>query len=447
MNIIIVGANDTAEQIADALYHGHNVTILDNDPVAVEAFEAMDVQVMIGNGADPKALREAGADKANALIACTMNDDVNVLSCLAAKGLGSEQTMAFVTRERYIEAFAQEGPMESVALVIDRILWPQRTLANQIVDIVQVPRALDSALFANGKIKLLEYRLEAHDPLTDIPLSELSLPQSVLVAGTIQDDHFVVPSGQTVLNEGDRVIFMGTAQSMRQIEVMFAPKKRSINVTLVGGGNVGSMVAKQLQAGRTNITIIEADEARAETLAEGLPKVTVLKGDGTDLDLLEQERMEDSDVLVAITDDDAKNLLVSLLAKELGIPKVITRVSNAGNRRVFQRLGIDSPLAAYTVAVQEVLNWLHLHDVDHLASIEGRADVLELVYPHECQTGKLSDLGTPPNSLIGAIVRKNKVIIPKGETRILHGDQLYIVTTPDNVEAVHAWLEPKQLTF
>ncbi|MEM7736444.1 MAG: Trk system potassium transporter TrkA [Deinococcota bacterium] len=447
MNIIIVGANDTAEQIADALYHGHNVTILDNDPAAIQAFESMDVQVVIGNGADPKALREAGADKANALIACTMNDDVNVLSCLAAEGLGTQQTMAFVTRERYIEAFAQEGPMESVGLVIDRILWPQRTLANQIVDIVQVPRALDSALFATGKVKLLEYRLEADDPLTDTPLSELSLPPSVLVAGTIQDDHFVVPSGQTVLHEDDRVIFMGTTHSMRQIEVMFAPKKRSMNVTLVGGGNVGFMVAEQLQAGRTNITIIEADETRCEVLAEGLPKVTVLKGDGTDLDLLEQERMEDSDVLVAITDDDAKNLLVSLLAKELGIPKVITRVSSAGNRRLFQRLGIDSPLAAYTVAVQEVLNWLHLHDVDHLASIEGRADVLELVYPHECQTGKLSDLGTPPNSLIGAVVRKNKVLIPTGDTRILHGDQLYIVTTPDNVDAVHDWLEPKQLTF
>ena len=445
MDVVIVGANDTAEQIAEALHYAHNVTVLAANEEAASAFEAMDVRFVQGNGADPENLRDAGADQADAVIACTVNDDVNVLACLAAKGLGTKRTMAFVTRERYVHAFSREGAMESVNLMIDRILWPQRTLANQIVDIVRVPRALDSAFFANGSVKLLEYKLEPNDPFHSKRIADIHLPQSVLVAGAIQEEAFVVPSGQTVLRTGDRVIFMGTAQSMRHLEAMFAPKKRTMNVTLVGGGNVGFMVAEQLQGERANITIIEADDARCNTLAKGLPKVTILKGDGTDVDLLEQERIEDADVLVAITNDDAKNLLTSLLAKELGIPKVITRVSKAGNRRLFARLGIDSPLAAYSVAVQEVLNWLHLNDVDHLASIEGHADVLELTYPHQCQAGKISDLGTPPDSLIGAIVRKNRVIIPTGETTIQHGDQLFVVTTPDNVEAVHAWLEPKML--
>lgn len=447
MDIVIVGANDTAEQIAEALYYAHNVTVLSGNEDAVSAFDAMDVRFVKGNGADPEDLRDAGVEHADALIACTVNDDINVLACLAAKGLGAKRTMAFVTRERYVHAFAREGAMERVNLMIDRILWPQRTLANQIVDIVRVPRALDSAFFAAGAVKLLEYKLEPHDPFHGKRVADIHLPSSVLVAGAIQNETFVVPSGQTILHPGDRVIFMGTAQSMRRLEAMFAPKKRTMNVTLVGGGNVGFMVAEQLQEERANITIIETNEDRCETLAKGLPKVTVLKGDGTDVDLLEQERIEDADVLVAITNDDAKNLLTSLLAKEMGIPKVITRVSKAGNRRLFTRLGIDSPLAAYSVAVQEVLNWLHLDNVDHLASIEGRVDVLELTYPRQCPVGKISTLNMPANSLIGAIVRKSRVIIPSGDTTIQHDDQLFVLSTPDNVASVHAWLEPQQNIF
>ncbi len=237
---------------------------------------------------------------------------------------------------------------------------------------------------------------------------------------------------------------MGTTESMRKIEGQFAPRKRVMNVAIIGGGNVGFMVADQLQENRTNITIIEETEKRCLTLAEHLPRALVLNGDGTDLEVLEHERIEDADVVVAVTDDDGKNLLVSLLAKQLGIPKVITRVGRAQNRHLFERVGIDSPLTPRTAAIQEVLNWLKLDDVDHLASIEDRAEVMELTYPFQCNVGRVQELGAPPNSLIGAIVRKNKVIIPRGDTTIQHGDHLFIVTTPDNINAVERWLEQKR---
>src|SRR5690606_31294374 len=123
---------------------------------------------------------------------------------------------------------------------------------------------------------------------------------------------------------GDRVVFMGTSDKMREMQRRFAPQQRSPKVVIVGGGNVGFMVAQQLTTGRADLTIIEEDQERCEKLAQLLPRALVLKGDGTDLELLEQERVEDADVIVAVTDDDAKNLLVSLLGKQLGIPKVVT---------------------------------------------------------------------------------------------------------------------------
>lgn len=441
MDLVLIGGGEFGHQIASALHRSHNVTVVDQDEQVGGSFETLDVRFLRGNGADPDDLAEAGAASADALIACTGNDDVNVLSCLAGKGLGAGRTLAFVSRQRYLDAFSHEGAMARVGLSIDRVLWPQRILARQIAAIVRVPRALDSASFADDRLHMLEYRLEEDDPFVGSSLAEADVPQSALMVGSIRGDDFIIPSGSTILCPGDKVVFLGTRESMRAVEKRFAPRKRRVRVTILGGGNVGFMVAERLQDAHARITIVEQDEARCEKLAALLPGVLVLHGDGTDLELMEQERLDDSDVVVAVTDDDGKNLLASLLAKQLGIPKVVTRVGRARNRRLFERVGIDSPLTPRTAALQEVLNWLEIDEVDHLATIEDRAEVMEVTYPFQGAVGKVRDLGAPADSLIGAIVRRDKVIIPSGETTIQHGDRLYVVTTPDNVAAVEAWLE------
>ncbi len=444
MDVVIVGGGEIGALIAESLHRTHNVTIVDLSDERRSAYETMDVQFVRGNGADPDDLRAAGVARADAFIACTTNDDVNVLACLAAKGLADIETMAFVTRQRYLDAFAASGAFETIGLAIDRVLWPQRTLARQIADIVRVPRALASAGFAGGRLTMLEYRLDPEDPFLGLPLHDARLPSGVLVAGAIRADSFTIPSGTTVLEAGDKVVFMGSAERMQALERRFAPRKRSLNVAVVGGGNVGFMVAEQLAGDRANITIIEQNESRCEKLAQWLPHALVLKGDGTDLELLQQERIEDADVMVAVTDDDGKNLLVSLLSKQLGIPKVITRVSRSRNRRLFERVGIDAPLTPRAAAVQEVLNWLRIDEVDHLASIEDRAEVMEVTYPASCREGKVKDVSAPRDSLIGAILRDKTVFVPHGDTIVRHGDHLFIVTTPDNTGAVERWLDARR---
>lgn len=445
MNVVIAGGGDIGILLCEALQHSHDVILIDINLEKKSSFENIDVQFLVGNASDPKILQDAGTNKCNAFVACTSNDDTNVLACLAAKGLGAKRTLAFVARQRYVHAFAEQGPMESVGLVIDHIIWPQRLLAKQIVDIVRVPRALETAFLAGGKIKLVEYKLTKSDPYIGKSLQEAKFPPQVLMVGAIRDDTFEVPSGNTVLNIDDKAVFMGVTSGIRVLESYFAPKKRNFNITIIGGGNVGFMVAEQLQYDRgVNLTILEVKETRCQELARFLPKVLTLKGDGTDLELLEQEGLDEADVLVAVTDDDSKNLLVSLLGKHLGIPKVVTRVGRAKNRRLFEKVGIDSLLTPRSATVQEVINWLGLDDVDHLANIEDRAEVVEVTYPESCHAGKIKDLGTPPSSLIGAIIRNSKVIIPRGETVIKQDDHLYIVTTPDNVDAVHSWLDKKR---
>lgn len=444
MQIVIVGGGEIGALIAAQLHRTHSVTVIDQDPEREAAFSAMDVQFARGNGTDPDDLRAANVERARAFIACTSSDDVNVLACLAAKGLGAKQTLAFVTRQRYVDAFKRDGAFESVGLLIDRVLWPQRILAHQIADIVKVPRAIDSARFANGRIMLLEFLLEAHDPFLGASLGSLTLPPGVLAVGAIKGDAFLIPTGPTVFEPGDRVVFMGSTERMRELQRRFAPHKRSPKVVIVGGGNVGFMVAQQLGANRAELTIIEEDPERCEKLAQWLPHALVLRGDGTDLELLEQERVEDADAMVAVTDDDAKNLLVSLLSKQLGIPKVVTRVGRTRNRRLFMRVGVDSPLTPRAAAVQEVLNWLGVDEVEHLATIEDRAEVMEVTFPEGGGGGRVMDLGTPVPMLIGAVLRDDRIIVPNGETVLRPGDHLYVVTVPEAVASVEEWLEDRR---
>ena len=442
MNVVIVGDTHISLLISEALHHSHNVTVICSSQDHAASFDTLDIQILRGDGIDPSDLKLAKADKADAFVACTTSDDVNVLSCLAAKSLGAKKTLAFVTRQHYIEAFAPKGLMDSVGVSIDRIIWPQRILAQQIVDIIHVPRALETATLADGKVELVEYKLDANDTYTGQSLIDIELPTNTLVVGLISNQEFVVPSGDTVLAAGDKIMFMGTKHSMQTLEDRFAPRKRNMDVVIIGGGNVGFMVAEQLKHDRgTNVTVVEKDAERCNKLSQHLKHSMILQGDGTDLELLEQERVEDADVLVAVTSDDSNNLLVALLGKQLNIPKVITRVNRGRNRRLFEGVGIESPLTPLTAAVQEVFNWLDVDQVDHLVNIGNQAEVMEVTYPYNCVSAKIKDIGPPPNSLIGSILRKDKVIIPDGETTLKPGDHLLIVTTPDNVESVHGWLE------
>lgn len=441
MNVVIAGGGEIGALIAEELHRHHSVSVVDLDESREVAFEHLDVQFVRGNAADPNDLLSAGVDRAGAFVACTTNDDVNVLACLAAKGLGAKLTMAFVTRQRYIDAFKRKGAYEKMGLMIDRVVWPQRLLALQIADIVRVPRAIDSATFKNGRITLLEYRLYPEDRYVGHSLESVSLPDGVLVVGLVRDETFSIPTGATLLAAGDRIVFLGLSESMRELQRQFAPRRRNTRVAVVGGGNVGFMVAEALINERTTVTIIEEDAERCQKLAQWLPNALVLNGDGTDIELLQQERLMDVDVMVAVTDDDGKNLLVSLISQQLKIPKVITRVGRARNRQLFTRVGIDSPLTPRRAAVKEVLNWLKVDQVDHLATIEDRAEVMDVEYPKDAQGGRVVDLDTPAEVLIGAIERDTNVIVPRGDTLVRPGDHLLIVTTPDRVDDVERWLD------
>jgi len=196
------------------------------------------------------------------------------------------------------------------------------------------------------------------------------------------------------------------------------------------------MIAKRLSESRVEVVLIEQDHERCVFISEQLPGVLVIQGDGTDLKLLEQEGLELADALIAVTDNDEKNLLVSLLAKQMGVEKVVTRVSRSETRSLFERVGVDIPLTPRQAAVREVLAYLAPEGVERLALIEDSIEVIEVRAPQHLEGQRIGDLELPPHTIVVAVLRDERVVLADGDTRIRAGDELILMAARDEVGRV-----------
>lgn len=438
MRIVISGDGQIAYQLALTLQRQHDVVIIEDDPEEADRFDRLDVQLLRGSASHPETLRDATIDRSDSFIACRTADELNIISCLTAKRLGCPHTTCFVSREEYVRSFAgiTEG---DASLAIDRVVWPQYMLAEEIARIVLVPRAIDVEIFAGGRIWLMEFKLRDNSPLLGL-LPQLNLPRGLLAVAVRKGDELFIPSGRTELEAGDRVAFMGNRRALRQLQEQFiaGPASGNREVIIVGGGTVGLALARRLEReSDIRLKIIETDRQRCEELAAGLPRSLVLHGDGTDLELLESEHVSRADVLVSVTSNDEKNLLCSLLAKQMRVPKIITRVNRRENIRLFERVGIDVPLNPMITAINVILNSLHDTGIQLLASIEGgKAAVVEIELPEDYRQRYLKDLPRIEGTIIVAITRGDDTIVPHGGDVLQAGDRLLVFTTEEARERV-----------
>jgi trk system potassium uptake protein len=439
MRIIIAGGGEIGYQLASKLTRKHDVVVVEQEADVINRFDRLDLQIVQGSPTHPDALRRLDLAAEDIFIACSESDEVNIISCLTAKRLGRPRTFCFVTKEEYYRSLCGEEGGDSLP-DIDQVIWPQHMLAEEIARIVLVPRAIDVEFFAGGRVLLLEYRLRGDSPLIGPPLAQLKLPRGVLAVAVSDGDRLTIPSGQTTFREGQKVVFMGEDRSLLKLQRNFIPDadQKIRNVTVIGGGTVGLTLAKLLlQREKLNLKIVEISRQRCERLAAELPSALVLNGDGTDLELFEAEQLHRSDVLVSVTTNDEKNLLATLLARQLQVPKIITRVDKPRNLRLFESVGIDVPLNMRFTAVETVLNSLRRTDVQLRATVEhGQADVLEVVVPDSFVKTTLKEMPTIQGAVIGAIERRGSVIVPHGEDVVKAGDRLFVFSTDEAADQV-----------
>ena len=439
MRIVIVGGGQIGSSLARTLAPDHEVVVIDLDRAVADTLSSVDLEFIVGSGTSDDVLRRAGIESAQFFVACTALDEVNIVACAIANRIANPQTICLVSRSDFVPG--SDGNLEQFG--VDRVLWPEAQLAADIAYVVTAPGAIDAEVFAGGKIRLLEYKLGAVSTLTSAPLGRLHLPRGALIVAVKRGTTLFVPRGSTELAAGDKVIIMGTPEAMLEIEELVKPAGRSgrMRVTIIGGGDVGLQLAERLeQSSSVDLRIMETNHARGELLASRLTRTLVLNGDGTDLEFLESENVAHSDVLVCVIDNDERNLLASLLGRQLGVPKIITRVGRPTNLRLFERVGIDVALSARGAAVASILHQITGGPSRLLAVLEGgEARVLELTVPDTFVPQPLKSIGTPIDAIVGAILRGSAVIVPRGDDRLEPGDRIIVFSTRDAAARVQAY--------
>jgi trk system potassium uptake protein TrkA len=438
VRIIIVGGGEIGFALAQALAPKNDVFVIDHAPEVAARFDSLDVQFLTGTGTSGEILKNAGIARTDVLIACTGLDEVNIVACAVGNRLGSPRTFCFVSREEFIEFQEEREGLEQFG--IDRVIWPEAQLAADMERVIKEPDAIDAEVFAEGAIALLEYRLDARWAVVGQRISDLHLPHGALIVAVRRGEIFFIPRGDSVLAEGDKAIVMGAPDAVRNFRprILSAGATDRQRVTIIGGGDVGLRLAERLDAAENlNVTIIERDPGRGELLASRLRHSLVLSADGTDVELLDSEDVGHSDVLVSVIDNDERNLLTSLLGRQLGVRRIITRVSRRANLRLFERLGIDVALSARGAAVASVLHQITGTTTRLLAVVEqGAGRVLELEVPPGYAPRALRDMEPPRNSIIGAILRGSEAVVPRGNDRVQPGDRLIVFTTHDEADRV-----------
>ncbi len=433
MRIVIAGAGEVGYNIAKDISDAHEVVVIESDEEKIVDLERLNVETIIGNAANVEILKKAEVKKADIFVAVTGNDEVNLLSGLAAKKLGAEKVIVRVGNPEYVD----RPVIKNHPLGYDILLCPQLVLSTEIAKLITIPGAVYFASIED--LEVVELQVSENSPIAGKRIAEINIPEGIIIGAIHRGNEIIVPKGEERIFPGDRLAVIGwSGQTGIARRIMGIPVVK--NVVIFGGGTVGSYLARMLDRSSLNIKLIDSNERRCEELCSMLRRTKVIYGDATDIDLLIEEEVGKSDVVVAATDSDEKNLLSSLLAKNLGAKKAIARVEKGKYVELFEKVGVDVALSPRKVTYLEVMRQLRLMRVETLGDYEASIAVLEYVASKKLDGRRIREIKFPENTIVGAIKRDGKIIIPKGDTEIKLGDRLYILTSWKNVEKIDKML-------
>jgi trk system potassium uptake protein TrkA len=441
MRVIIVGAGEVGFQIAKALsYENIDVVVIDRDKAMLKRVaDELDVATIEGEGGDPAALRDAGAESADMLLAVANSDETNMIACLLAKAMFNIPRK--IARIRNPDYFKNEKLLSKDNLDINPAINPELEVAMAIIRLLEVPIATDVEDFEGGIIRVVGIKLQDTSHLIRKSLKNIAnIMERKFLVGMIQrDDKAIIPSGDDIVSGGD-IIYMPLKKGevydvLASIGLDIIPARK---IMILGGGRIGGYVASKLESIR-DIKIIERDKERCSTLSRNLKKTLVLHGDGSDQKLLNEENIGDMDMFVAVSNNDELNIMASLLAKKSGVRKTIVIVNRPDYIPLARSLGLHALLSPRLITAGTIIRYVRRGDILSLTSIaEGKAEILEArVGSHSKLSGKsLREAKIPHATLIGAIIRGDQAIIPSGSDMIYPDDKLIIFTLRESIKHV-----------
>ena len=452
MKVIICGAGQVGWQIARHLSGENNdVTVVDNNAELVRrATDTLDVQGIAGFASYPDILDRAGATDADMIIAATHSDEVNMVTCQVAHSVFSVQRkIARLRAQNYLDP-AYSDLYRRNHLPIDVVISPEREVAEAALQRLAAPAAFDTESFLEGRAQLLGITIDEDCPVINTPLRQLTDLFSTLravVVGIRREGALFVPSpGDQIFPDDECYIFTVTEDMTRTLEIFGKTQSKQERIVIIGGGNVGLGVAQALEARteRVRVKMIENRRACAERAADALDRTIVLNGDGLNVALLEEANIATADAVLAVTDDDKTNLLAAVRAKEMGCRMAISLVNDPTLVPLMAPLDIDAYINPRATTVSSILRHIRHGRVRGVYSIgDAEAEVIEaqVLGTSPISGQKVKDIDFPEGTIIGAIMKQNKVVRPLGDTRVEEGDVITIFAMADDVPEVERLLQ------
>lgn len=435
MKIIILGAGQVGGTLAENLAIEENdITVVDiNGQRLRELQDRLDIRTIEGMGSYPSVLQQAGADDADMLIAVTNSDEINMIACQVCYSL--YRTPTKIARVRSTSYLSQEGLFSNDAIPIDVIISPEQVVTNYIKRLIEHPGALQVLDFAEGEVQLVAVKAYYGGPLVGQELRYLRqhMPNvDTRVAAIFRRDRPIIPEGSTVIEVDDEVFFIAARNHIRAVMSELRRLEHSYKrIIIAGGGNIGERLAEAIE-NRYQVKIIERNAERCRALSEKLHRTVILQGSASDQDLLLEENIEDTDVFLAVTNDDEANIMSSMLAKRLGARKVMTLINNHAYVDLVQGGDIDIAVSPQHATIGSLLTHVRRGDVVNVHSLRrGAAEAIEAIAHGDEKSSKvvgrtIADIDLPEGTNIGAIVRKGKVIIAHDDVMVEQDDHVIL---------------------
>ncbi len=431
MKILIVGAGQVGTDIASSLSKNHEVTVVDADSDRVDMINyEVDALGVEGDGTSMETLRKAGVEEADIIIASTDDDETNIIVCGSAKTAGDAFTVARVKHRHYLETW-EPSPG---ALGVDLMVASNVLTAEKIVRIVGLPAAHDVDVFSEGTVQMAEFEVADDSPVAGETVREADRFDSLTFAAVLRNGDVVVPSGATLIEAGDRVVVIGSPESIQTFAGDIAPRHtpdESDDIVVLGGSEIGEEIATLLQERGFKPRLVESDPERARELAEKLAGTVVMESDATDRDFLEREHIGEADVVVSALDSDEKSLLSALLAERMGVDRTVVVTEESEYVELFETVGIDVSVNPRQEVAEEIIRLTQDSQTVGLALVGSeQAEILEIEVEEDSifaeRTISEADGDLPDGVVVGAITRDIEFIAPRGDTTIHVGDHVVL---------------------
>ncbi len=450
MNIIICGAGRVGFTIAKLLTEqNHSVTVIDQSSEDIQKInETLDVKAIVGKATYPSILEKASAVEADMIIAVTRNDEINMLICqIAYTAFNIPKKIARIRSQNYLDPkFSKLYNKEN--LPIDVIISPEIEIAKSIQRKLESPGALDNVPFADNKIKLLEILIEDSCPIAEIKLNELTKKFPKLnanILGVIREEKFIFLKKNDVIKKNDKAYVVINSLQMKETLSAFGhDEKISNKILIIGGGNIGLNLAKNIEQSfeDARLKIIEKDKKRAEFIANELNNTIVINGNGLDEDILSEVNLEDVETVIALTNDDEDNLMLSVLVEKFSKDKKTMALINKPNYSILKSsLKIDDLIDPRMTTVSSILKHVHKGTIETAYSImNGDYEVIEadIIETSELINKELKNCELPDEIKIGAVLRKNEIIIPRSNFIFKKEDTVVFLAKKDQLSLVES---------